>query len=108
MGVFGYPQVTAESYVVNHSWDADATSQWEGFPITVSVPRSVIQLGCMGGASASVINTLASEAVKQELQGVMVWYASVVNGFTYSQRYDASQHEESHQGYIAARKILDP
>merc|ERR1712002_628357 len=118
--VFGYPQVTAENYVVNHSWDkdatylglansigimayegtqslnyvknyADATSQWDGFPITVNVPRDFIQLGCMGGASSSVINTLATEAVSGGLHGIMVWYASVVNGFTYSQRYDASQ-----------------
>merc|ERR1719369_1927228 len=135
--VYGYPQVTAESYVVNHSWDeernnlgiansiglmvyegtsslnfvknyANGTDQWEGFPIKVRVEPDKIQLGCKGGSSAGTITTLANAAVEQNLQGIMVWYASVVNGFRYAEIYDASTHEESTKAYVEARKILDP
>merc|ERR1712002_62009 len=135
--VYGYPQVPAEDYVVNHSWDternnhgiadsiglmvyegtqslnfvknyANGTDQWEGFPIKVRVEPQKIQLGCKGGASAGTITALAEAAVSQDLQGIMVWYASVVNGFHYSEIYDASTHEASTAAYIAARKILDP
>merc|ERR1711970_1716363 len=129
--VFGYPDVKAENAVVNHSWGknseylglansigimayegtsslnyvknyADASSQWEGFPIHVDVPRPVIQLGCKGGASAGTITALANAAVSQDLMGIMVWYASVINGFHYSEIYDASTHEASTAAYIAA------
>merc|ERR1719402_376819 len=135
--VYGYPQVTAESYVVNHSWDeernnlgiansiglmvyegtsslnfvknyANGTDQWEGFTIKVRVEPDKIQLGCKGGSSAGTITTLANAAVEQNLQGIMVWYASVVNGFRYAEIYDASTHEESTKAYVEARKILDP
>jgi len=135
--VYGYPQVAAENYVVNHSWDKDskplnragsigimayegtqslnyvknyrdATSQWEGFPIHVDVPSNCIQLGCKGGSSPSTIKALANAAVQQDLQGIMVWYASVVNGFHYAIGFDASNPEASAQGYVEARQILDP
>merc|ERR1712018_514273 len=113
---YGYPQIPAEDYVVNHSWDknaqslgmangvglmvyegssslnyvtnyAEATQKYESFPIKVDVPWSSILVGCKGGESSTAILTLANEAVKQNLHGVMVWYASVINGFHYSEIY---------------------
>jgi len=135
--VYGYPQVAAEDYVVNHSWDternnlgiadsiglmvyegtqslnyvknyANGTDQWDGFPIHVRVEPQKIQLGCKGGSSSGTILALANAAVEQDLQGIMVWYASVANGFHYSEVFDASTHKDSTEGYVAARKILDP
>ena len=133
--VYGYPQVKAENYVVNHSWMkdgtplnvanqigimayegtqslnyvknyADATSQWEGFPIQVDVPRDSILLGCKGAATSSTITTLANHAVSDGLFGIMVWYASVKNGFQYSNMWDASTHQASIDGFLQAATIL--
>lgn len=135
--VYGYPQVKAENYVVNHSWlkdgtpapdgganqigimayegtqslnyvknYADATSQWDGFPIQVDVPRDSILLGCKGAANSGTITTLANHAVSDGLHGIMVWYASVKNGFQYSNMWDASTHEGSISGLIQAATIL--
>lgn len=106
--VFGYPQVAAENYVVNYSWDvngkklgladsiglmvyegtqalqyvknyAQGTQQWQGFPITVNVATSDIILGAGGQASSSDILALASAVKSQNLGGIMVWYASVID-----------------------------
>merc|ERR1712212_1031177 len=84
---YGYPQVQAEIDVINASWNdggssngladsiglmvyegtqalqyvknfAEGTSQWEGFPIKVDVPRSQILLGCKGSSNSGVISTL--------------------------------------------------
>jgi len=133
--VFGYPDVKAENAVVNHSWGknseylglansigimayegtsslnyvknyADASSQWEGFPIQVDVPRPVIQLGCKGGASGGTITALANAAVSQDLMGIMVWYSSVVNGFQYAKGFDANSNPSSPPAYVEARRIL--
>ena len=135
--VYGFPQVAAETYVVNHSWDTETnflgvangvglmvyqgteslryvsnysngTDKYDGFPIKVRVPKGSILLGCMGGATSSDIKTLASEAVKQDLAGMMVWYSSVINGFQYSTYWDAVGHQDSIDGYLEATKILNP
>jgi len=110
--VFGYPQVAAENYVVNHSWDnssrslggadvvsimvyqgteslnyvknyAQGSHQWQGFPITVDVATTAILCG-MGGttSSNSDISNVASAVKSQNLGGIMVWYASVLDSKT--------------------------
>jgi len=107
--VFGYPQVAAENYVVNHSWDnssrslgvadvvslmvyqgteslnyvknyAQGSKQWQGFPITVDVTTTAILCG-MGGtqSSNSDISNVAAAVKSQNLGGIMVWYASVMD-----------------------------
>lgn len=107
--VFGYPGVKEEEYVPNESWKSgstagvdavgimvysgtnalqyvrnyvDATSQWQGFPITSDVPSGSVILGCGGDAVAGDIETLASATRDQDLGGIMVWYASVNDAAT--------------------------
>merc|ERR1711874_749685 len=91
---YGYPQIKAEIDVINASWQpgggnngladsvglmvyegtqalqyvknyAAGTSQWEGFPIKVDVPKPSILLGSKGTASAGTITKLAQESVSQ-------------------------------------------
>jgi hypothetical protein len=116
---YGYPAVPAESEVINASWNVDSSSnnvadsvglmvyegtealryvdnyakgaeQWEGFPIRVNVPKDAILLGCKGVTAAEAVVTLAEESVRQNLLGVMVWYASVRNGFQVSSHFNES------------------
>ena len=134
--VYGYPQVKAESDVVNESWDAESHShgladsiglmvyegtqalnyvknyangadQWQGFPIKVRVPKSAILLGCKGSASQGTIMTLANAAVEDGILGVMVWYASVKNGFNYQSYWDASTKPDSIAGYQLAMELFN-
>merc|ERR1712107_784538 len=114
---YGYPQIQAEIDVINGSWKpggaatgladsigfmvyegtqalqyvenyAAGSSQYEGFPIQVDVPKSSILLGCKGSSTAGTINTLAQASIRQELLGIMVWYCSVGNGFWYEADWD--------------------
>lgn len=107
--VFGSPQVKEENYMVNQCFAKGATSsvdkigimvyqgtgslqyvdgylhgstQWEGFPIKVDVPSQAVMLGAGGQASAATILALANAAQKQDLGGIMVWYASVIDSAT--------------------------
>ena len=79
----------------------------QGFPVTASAPTNTILLGAKGASSSSTITSLAKAAVDQDLLGIMVWYASVRNGFDYTPVWDASTHEDSIAGYLNARSILD-
>jgi len=137
---FGYPQIPANNFIINHSWDVDgnykdvvdtvgimaygeetgdetesldyvknfaeATSQWAGFPITVNVPTSSIQVGCKGSAGGANITTLAVESLNQNLLGIMVWYCSVQNGFLYQADWDCSSSDESQLAYVAAMEMF--
>jgi len=137
---FGYPQIPANNFIINNSWDVDgnykeladtvgimaygeengddlesldyiknfaeATSQWAGFPITVNVPRPSIMVGCKGSAGGENITTLATESVRQDLLGIMVWYCSVQNGFLYGPDFDCSSSDESQLAYIAAMELF--
>jgi len=109
--VFGYPQVAAESYVVNYSWDVNGNSkggadavgimvyqgtqsltyvknyaqgskQWQGFPITVDVTPGEILCGIAGNAANGDIASMASAIKQQNLGGIMVWFASVLDAKT--------------------------
>jgi hypothetical protein len=134
--VYGYPQVQAESDVINASWDtegnhqgladsiglmvyegtqalnyvknyANGAGQWQGFPIKVSAPTNTILLGAKGSSSSNTITQLAKAAVDQDLLGIMVWYASVKNGFDYAPFWDASTREDSIDGYKQAMRIFN-
>jgi len=133
--VYGYPQVEAESYVINESWDVDGNNkgvadsiglmvyegtqalnyvknynrggdQWEGFPIKVNAPSNTILLGAKGSSTYGTIETLAKAAVDKDLLGIMVWYSSVKNGFQYAVTWDAQGSESSQKGYNRAMEIF--
>ena len=133
--VYGFPQVQAETDVINASWDskgtsanlansiglmvyegtqalkyvdnyADGAGKWNGFPITASAPKNTILLGAKGQSTLEDIKTMAEESVEQDLLGIMVWYASIKNGFDYSVTWDASTNDESIRGYKEAMKMF--
>ena len=104
VGLMVYEGTQALQYVKNY---AEAESQWEGFPITCNTPYHQILLGCKGSSGPSSIDTLASETLRQDLLGIMVWYASVQNGFQYEESWDASFSEKSQQAYIDAMQKLN-
>ena len=133
---YGYPAVQAEIDVINASWDTEGNSydladsiglmvyegtqalnyvknyarggdQWEGFPVKVNAPTDTILLGAKGASSGGSIRALAQAAVAQDLKGIMVWYASVKNGFHYAVSWDASIVEGSIAGYKAAMDIFN-
>jgi len=134
---YGYPQVQAETDVINASWDAEGhsnnladsvglmvyegtqalnyvknfakgTDQWEGFPIKVDVPADGIILGVKGAASSASITALCRASVNEDYRGVMVWYASVKNGFHYAISWDASIVDDSIAGYKSCMDIYKP
>merc|ERR1712232_1525721 len=51
-------------------------------PITVQVPPQKVIVGAGGQASAATIEKLAQAAHDQDLGGIMVWYASVIDATT--------------------------
>jgi len=133
--VYGYPQVQAESDVINASWDTEGNSQgladslglmvyegtqalqyvknyangsgqWQGFPIKVNAPKNTILLGAKGSSSSATIMKLAQASVKDDLLGIMVWYASVKNGFDYAPFWDASTKNDSIDGYKSAMALF--
>merc|ERR1719263_840936 len=107
--VFGSPQIDEEDYMVNQcfakgakrSVDAigimvyegtgslqyvkdytNGSKQWSGFPIHVDVPPQKVMLGAGGQSAAGTIEALAKAAHDQNLGGIMVWYASVIDSAT--------------------------
>ena len=61
----------------------------------------MILLGTKGKTSASTINTLVSRAISRNYLGVMVWYASVVNGLQYAGgTWDASTSQSAQEAYV--------
>jgi hypothetical protein len=108
--VFGSPQVKEENYVTNAAFAKNATScpidsigimvyegtgslqyvkgylhgskEWQGFPIHVDVPPNKVLLGAGGQSASGTIETLAKAAHDQNLRGIMVWYASVIDSAT--------------------------
>jgi len=133
--VYGYPQVAAENYVVNQSWDvngkytggADAVGimvyqgseslmyvknyaqgahQWQGFPITVDVAPGAILCGLGGTASSGDINTVATAVKSQNLGGIMVWFASVIDKKTGKTAFKYSDGDASEAGSAAWEQAL--
>ena len=133
----GYPSVKYSVDVINESWStssvshnvldyigilvyqgteslnsvsnyAQGSTKYEGFPIKVNVPKDAILLGCKGSAKGDDIQTLASESVDQGLLGIMVWYASVVDGLRFDPGWDVTSSEESIHAFQAATTFLNP
>merc|ERR1719191_2353346 len=94
-----YEGTQALNYVKNYAAGAD---QWEGFPVKVRAPSNVILLGAKGSSSSSAINQLADAALREDYLGIMVWYASVKNGFDYAPNWDASTSNDAISGYLSA------
>ena len=85
---------------------ASGSTQWGGygFPIEINAPKNVILLGAKGSSSSGVIGKLADASIRDDLLGIMVWYASVKNGFDYAPNWDASTKQDSINGYKSAMK----
>ena len=98
-----YEGTQALNYVKNYN---KGSERWEGFPVKVNAPSNTILLGAKGASSSSAITALANAAVKDDLLGIMVWYASVKNGFHYAISWDASIVQDSIQGYKQAMTIF--
>ena len=79
--------------------------RWEGFKIKVNAPSNTILLGAKGSTSPGTINTLVNESLNKNYLGVMVWYASVVDGLQYGGgSWDASTSEPTQKAYINGMK----
>jgi len=133
---YGWPQVQAEIDVINASWDSngnskgvadsiglmvyqgttalnyvknyDSSKRWQGHPISAAVPNNAILLGAKGVTSSNDITTMANKCIQDDLLGIMVWYASVDNGFQYkhSEQWDASISEDSIAGYKSTMNLF--
>merc|ERR1719348_2462943 len=103
IGLMVYEGTQALQYVKNYVSGAD---QWGGygFPITCRAPKNTILLGAKGSSSSSAIAILANAAIKEDYLGIMVWYASVKNGFDYAPGWDASTSNDAINGYVSAMK----
>jgi len=127
---YGYPAIHAEIDVINESWDENGnnnnltdtiglmvyegtnslnyvknyvsgTKQWQGFPIKVNAPSNVILLGTKGKTNVDTIKKLVKEAIRKDYLGVMVWYASVIDGLQYAKgSWDASVSTAVQEAYI--------
>ncbi len=105
IGLMVYEGDQALNYVKNY---VNGSSQWEGFPVKVNVPAQSVLLGAKGSSSSAVLEKLAKASVdpEQNYLGIMVWYASVKNGFDYAPNWDASTSQDAISGYKAAYDIL--
>ena len=74
----------------------------KGFPIEVSGPKDAILLGAKGTSSRKTISRLTEAIIKDDYQGIMVWYATVKNGPKYSAAWDASLHQETQESLVDA------
>ena len=83
----------------------NSIDRWEGFKIKINAPNSTILLGAKGSTSAGTINTLVAESLANDYLGVMVWYASVVDGLQYGGgSWDASTAPATQEAYINGMK----
>ena len=73
---------------------------FSGFPIRVSVPKDSILLGAKGTSDPKTIAELSEAVVRENFQGIMVWYASVKNGLTYAESWDASENEAAQEAFV--------
>ncbi len=109
--VFGYPQVKAETAVVNAAFQheinktitvnaveimvysgasslqyvknyANGSQQWTGFPIHVDVPAEQIMCGVSGDISSQDLNKLVMATNVGTIGGFFVWYSSAIDTAT--------------------------
>jgi len=79
IGLMVYQGTGSLQYVDNY---VHGSKKYSGFPIHVDVPPSQVILGAGGQSAAGTIDTLAKAAHDQNLRGIMVWYASVIDSAT--------------------------
>ena len=65
-------------------------------------PVNTILLGATGSASAADIQTLTNGVNQNNYRGIMVWFASVQNGFSYGAD-DASKYSTAQQAFVNAK-----
>ncbi len=73
-----------------------------GFPVTCRAPSSTIGVGAQGSASVADIQTLANACKANNYGGIMVWFGSVANGFTYDATWDTANYPASAQAFTDA------
>jgi hypothetical protein len=66
------------------------------------VPTTAVINGVSGGAAASDIQALADATVNNNYGGIMAWYGSVQNGFSYDTSSDTSQNSDSATAFQSA------
>jgi len=139
--VYGYPQIDAEIDIVNAAWTtngqsngildsigimvyqdleslqyvkdyANATSEWQGFPITVDVPTQSILTGIQGTATSAIME-MANDVISENLGGMMVWFGSVYdethgkNAFSYGSDDATSMQSQTGQDWIDALQLME-
>ena len=104
IGLMVYEGDQSLLYIKNY---ATGSSQWQGFPISVDVPKDRILLGAKGSTSSRHILKLAEEAVRQDLLGIMVWYCSVQNGLKYAETWDTTGRQDSMAGFVEAMDLFN-
>lgn len=103
IGLMVYEGTQALNYVKNY---VNGAGQWQGFPMKCRAPSNTILLGAKGSTTSTDLVKLATESVKNDYLGIMVWYASIKNGFDYAPNWDASTRADSISGYQKAFAIL--
>ena len=67
----------------------------------MNAPSNVILLGTKGKTNVDTIKKLVKEAIRKDYLGVMVWYASVIDGLQYAKgSWDASVSTAVQEAYI--------
>ena len=73
-----------------------------GFPVTCRAPNTTIVVGAQGSAAAADIQKLANACNTNNYGGIMVWFGSVANGFTYEATWDTANYPASAQAFTDA------
>lgn len=81
VGIMAYGGTGSLGYVKNY---VHATQQWGGwgYPIKQDLPTQAMIVGASGASSPGTIDALAKGVHDQDLKGIMVWYASVIDRAT--------------------------
>merc|ERR1712087_423066 len=111
VGLMVYNGLESLQYVKDYG---NATSEWQGFPITVDVPYARILPGIEGSASSTVIAQMASSVKSEGLGGFMVWFASVKdktrggrNAFAYGSMDATKAMSDNGAAWAAAIKTMN-
>mmetsp|Transcript_50757 Transcript_50757/g.99466 ORF Transcript_50757/g.99466 Transcript_50757/m.99466 type:complete len:329 (+) Transcript_50757:49-1035(+) len=113
VGIMVYSSDSALQYVANYAQGCTKCTQWY-CPLACCVPMQQIFLGADGGSDAQTITKLANDVINNQLAGIMVWFASVLDSGTgqtalvYGPAGDASDpsHAASQAAWQSALKML--
>ena len=110
VGLMVYNNLESLQYVKDYG---NATSEWDGFPITVDVPYNQILPGIQGSASSSTIQEMANDVKSEGLGGFMVWFASVwdatrnTKAFSYGSDDASRYNTTTGSAWAKAMKTMD-